>query len=136
MAKIVINRCYGGYGLSHEAVMRYAEIKGIILYSVKKYSYYLCPSEEYDKVRAEEELNPYSPDRFKQSNALYFSPSNIERHDPVLIQVIEELGSEKASGNHAELYIVEVPAGTPYRIDEYDGMESLETKDSYEWSIA
>ena len=26
--KIVINDCYGGFGLSHEAVMRYLELTG------------------------------------------------------------------------------------------------------------
>ena len=30
--KVVINRCYGGFGLSHEAVMRYFEIKGVTVY--------------------------------------------------------------------------------------------------------
>jgi hypothetical protein len=30
--KVVIDRCYGGFGLSHEAVMRYFEIKGITVY--------------------------------------------------------------------------------------------------------
>jgi hypothetical protein len=35
--KIVINDCYGGFGLSYEGVMRYAELKGIKLYSeIKK----------------------------------------------------------------------------------------------------
>ena len=35
MAKIVYNACYGGFSLSDEAIMRYAEIKGITLYSSK-----------------------------------------------------------------------------------------------------
>ena len=30
--KIVINVCYGGFGLSHKAIMKYAELKGIKLY--------------------------------------------------------------------------------------------------------
>lgn len=29
MKKVVINQCYGGFGLSHEAVLRYCEIKRI-----------------------------------------------------------------------------------------------------------
>jgi len=34
--KVVINTCYGGFGLSHEAMLRYAEIKGIKLYLEKQ----------------------------------------------------------------------------------------------------
>ena len=30
--KVVINACYGGFGLSHKAIMRYAELKGFKLY--------------------------------------------------------------------------------------------------------
>jgi hypothetical protein len=52
-----------------------------------------------------------------------------------LVQVVEELG-DKANGRCAKLRIAEVPAGTLYRIDEYDGFESVETKDSYEWNVA
>jgi hypothetical protein len=140
MTKIVYNACYGGFSLSHEAIMRYAEIKGITLYlyTEKKYGYshyYLCPPEEYDRISAEEQAKPVSPDRYERSNALYLSNSDFERNDPILVQVVEELG-DKANGRCAKLRIAEVPAGTLYRIDEYDGFESVETKDSYEWSVA
>ena len=53
------------------------------------------------------------------------------RHNETLIEVIEELG-EEANGMFADLSIVEVDG--PYRIDEYDGNETVETPDSYEWS--
>jgi len=139
MAKIVYNACYGGFSLSDEAIMRYAEIKGIKLYSsVSKFGithYYLCPPEEYDRILAEENSKPVGSGRYAQSNELYFSDRDIERNDPVLVQVVEELG-DKASGPHAKLRIAEVSAGTLYRIDEYDGNESVETKDTYEWKVA
>jgi hypothetical protein len=66
---------------------------------------------------------------------MYFSPSNIERTDPALVQVVEELGN-KANGKCAKLCIYEVPAGTLYRIDEYDGNESVMTQDTYDWKMA
>jgi len=138
MTKIVYNACYGGFSLSHEAIMRYAEIKGITLYTNKKYgftNYYLCPPEEYDRINAEEQAKPASPGRFIRSNEMYFSDRNVERNDPVLVQVVEELG-DAANGRCAKLRIAEVPAGTMYRIDEYDGFESVETKDSYDWKVA
>ena len=34
--KIVINRCFGGYGLSYDAIMRYLEIKGTVAPSSNK----------------------------------------------------------------------------------------------------
>ena len=33
--KIVINICYGGFGLSHKGMMKYAELKGLKLYPYK-----------------------------------------------------------------------------------------------------
>ena len=59
----------------------------------------------------------------------------VHRADPILVQVVEELG-EGANGGHAYLDIRELPAGTLYRIDEYDGMENVITQDEYEWSVA
>ena len=53
------------------------------------------------------------------------------RHDKDLVAVVEELGKE-ASGSCADLVIAEIP-GNIYRIDEYDGYESIETPDSMEW---
>ena len=97
MTKIVYNACYGGFGLSDEAMRRYCEIKGI----------------------AEETI--YDGD--------------IERTDPVLVQVVEELG-DKANGDCAMLRIAELSAGTLYRIDEYDGLEQVCTQDDYAWSVA
>jgi hypothetical protein len=139
MTKIVYNACYGGFGLSHEAIMRYAEIKGITLYvsaEASGYSsYYLCPPEEYVRIRAEDQAQPVGTSRFERSNALYFSDRAIERNDPALAQVVEELG-DRANGSYAALRIIELPAGTLYRIDEYDGIESVETKDTYDWQVA
>ena len=138
MTKIVFNGCYGGFSISDEAMMRYAELKGITLYTKQQYGfthYYLCPPEEYDRISAENQTKPVSPGRFERSNSLYFSNRDFERDDPILVQVVEELG-DKANGSCAELQITEVPAGTLYRIDEYDGFESVETKDTYDWKVA
>ena len=57
---------------------------------------------------------------------------DVVRHDPALVQVVEELG-DKANGECAKLRIKEVDG--PYRIDEYDGYESVETPDGYDWII-
>ena len=66
---------------------------------------------------------------------LILSYYEIDRADPVLIQVIKELG-EEAYGDFSKLEIVDLPEGTYYRIDEYDGLESVLTIDDYEWKKA
>jgi hypothetical protein len=105
--KIVINKCHGGYGLSHQAMMRYAELKGIKLYeSPTNYGY----------------TNYYTSE--DESNDTFFSDYNINRDDPLLVQVVEELG-ELANGDHAELKIVEIPYGIKWEITEYDGIEHI-----------
>lgn len=50
------------------------------------------------------------------------------RHHPVLVKMVEELGSEKASGRYAKLAIEKIKSPF-YLIDEYDGIESVITPD-------
>jgi hypothetical protein len=135
MRKVAINRCYGGFGLSNEAVLRYGELKGITLYHVPdKFcdSYYLCPPEEYEAVYAEDCKKSNGSGRFTASNALYFSVGDIPRDDPILIRVIEELG-ETANGPFAELKIVEIYENVEWEIEDYDGMESIHERHRW-WS--
>ncbi len=142
MTKIAFNACYGGFSLSTEAAVRYAEIKGIKLYP---FVYGRKPGGGYDfnvhiPATADHagELLHYSttPDYADRTgwHGYGFYLDDI-RTDPALIQVIEELG-DRANGTHAELCIVDIPAGTKYRIDRYDGLEAVNTPDSYDWSIA
>jgi hypothetical protein len=56
-----------------------------------------------------------------------FSDSDLCRADPLLVQVVEELG-EFADGRHAELKIVEIPDDVKWQIDEYDGLEWVAEK--------
>lgn len=54
------------------------------------------------------------------------------RHDPFLIEVVETLGEEGASGRYAALKIYETELNR-YHIDEYDGSESVITEDNQLW---
>jgi hypothetical protein len=109
MTKVVINNCFGGFGLSHGAIMRYAELKGLKLIVVEEkrifsdYAYY---------------LNEISDDNY------WYSSYALERSDPALVQAVEELG-ELASGQFSELKVVEIPYGVEWHIVEYDGMEHI-----------
>ena len=121
MTKIVYNGCFGGFGLSESAVRRYLEIKGI-------------PFTE------EESEFSFRGVRFRIGTSVtgdpeYFYDFDLERTDPALVQVVEELGDE-ASGDCAELCIRELEPGTKYRLQEYDGSEWIETEADILWSVA
>ena len=47
----------------------------------------------------------------------------LERNDPILLQVIEQLGVNDASGKHANLKIVDVPDDVEWEVAEHDGKE-------------
>lgn len=136
--KVVINACYGGFGLSPEGMVRYYEIKGKKLWVEvdKKYSslgichYWLVPPEERLKNR-EDEWHEMSTAERQEYNKIYSEQCvyerDFERDDPVLVQVVEELGS-KANGKHASLKIVEIPDGVEWQVEEYDGNEWVAEK--------
>jgi len=50
---------------------------------------------------------------------------DVKRDDPMLIQVVEELGASKASGKYASLKIVDIPDYVRWEIVEYDGSEHI-----------
>lgn len=56
-----------------------------------------------------------------------FNESYIDRDDPDLIWVVEEMGI-LANGRFANLKIVEIPADVEWQIDEYDGLEWVAEK--------
>ena len=103
MMKICINKCFGGFSLSNAAVLRYGELAGLNLVSIDK-GYF----------------NQWYIDSVDDEN--FFSMYNIARDDPILIQVVEELG-EDSWGGAAELKIVEIPDNVEWEIEEYDGQE-------------
>jgi len=49
---------------------------------------------------------------------------DIERNDPLLVQVVEELGKE-SEDRYSLLKIVDIPDGISWYIDECDGLESI-----------
>ena len=78
--KIVINVCFGGFGLSQKAKD---------LYGIKDRSVY-----------------------------------TIDRTDPKLVEVVEQLGAE-AGDSMAKLKVVEIPDGIEWEVVDYDGWERV-----------
>ena len=57
-----------------------------------------------------------------------FDKYSCSREDQFVIEQVEKFGLDKASHSDiSELRIVEIPTICSYRIDEYDGWESIET---------
>jgi hypothetical protein len=136
MTKVVYNACFGGFGLSREACQRYFDIKGQKVWIedhkpkiLGMFDVWLVPPEERVKKKksmSSEECLEYNK-KYSEQTWYYM---NVDRHDPVLVQVVEELG-DKANGEFAKLRIEEVYG--PYRITEYDGNESIETPGGLDW---
>jgi len=142
MTKIVINSCYGGFSLSVEGMKRYAEIKGLPLYIEGNDFYptfWTIPAEERTGLIDQKNWSTFTDEERRQSNQLFskytISSRDFDRTDPILVQVVEELGS-KADGSCAELTIETLEKGTLYRINEYDGYEYIETNNDITWSVA
>ena len=70
--------------------------------------------------------------RFEELAGCEFCHVDTPRHDPILVQVVEEMGNA-ASGNVAKLYVEEFEGGK-YRIVNDDGWEHLETPGSIRWT--
>ena len=135
--------CYGGFSLSEKAMIRYAEIKNIPLFiEENEYGYneyWLIPKEKRVGLISRKDWYSATTDQMKIHNEVVekntLSYTKFDRSDPVLVQVVEELGDE-ANGDCAELEIEEISSGTFYRIREYDGCESIETQSCIDWSVA
>ena len=105
--KVVINQCFGGFGLSSYAMIAYLKKKEIN-FKIESddhgdSSFYL------DNSKAEKK---------------YIWDLDINRGDPALVEVVEELG-EKANGKYSDLKIVEIPDNVEWHIAEYDGREHV-----------
>ena len=108
MKKIVINRKYGGFGLSYEAFKRLRELNNP------------TAKAEPDLRRAlwSDGSGP------RKQNALEMFCRDIDRNDPQLILVVEEMGA-KASGRYAQLEVIEIPDDVDWTVEEKDGFEHI-----------
>jgi hypothetical protein len=93
--KIAVNKCYGGFCLSESV---YSEL-GV----------------EWDGYGYlnNKDLNIESDDHMAY------------RQDPRLINAIERLGEDAASGNMARVRVVEIPDDVQWAIHDYDGEETI-----------
>lgn len=152
--KVVINKCFGGFSLSPKAVKRLAELQGRPCYFFRnarvdgkldlhgyepltleeatgEFMFFAFdtpnPNEDIATPENWHELPPLEKRKRLNDNHAAHSlkdDGSLDRNDPLLIQVIEELGDE-ANTRVSKLTIVEIPDGVEYSIGEYDGMEHV-----------
>lgn len=142
--KLVINKCYGGFGLSDAAedaligkCSHIELVEPIEYYGGPGSSYYEAnkgrkgpndwrESYERDLARGKQGLG-YT--RFHDGKVICDSHrDDANRACPELVKVVESMGEAAASGQLAELRVVEIPDGAEYEINEYDGIESVHEK--------
>lgn len=138
--KIVLNKCYGGFSLSHEAMMRIFEKRGIKVFpyisdwkgATTCYSKFSPDKLEHPMLLTSITYFQEDPklDSFLETWAeeskyepIYLNFDYDARTDKDLIEVVEALG-KAASGRFAKLKIVEIPDGASYEIEDYDGIET------------
>lgn len=147
--KIVLNSCYGGFNLSYEAMALYlhAHNKEAFFYiDIPTWDEFTLVDRKYKRItlaEAQENKSLFiyctTSDQGETLNEFPRDVVNfrdIDRTDPILVSVVETMGSAAASGRFAELSITEIPDGTLYKIDNYDGMESIITQEDDDWILA
>lgn len=108
MRKVVINKCFGGFGVSRAAFLRLRELR--------------C-----EEALKEPDIGEKYSDGSGPRTACAFSESfgrEIPRDDLKLVKVVEEMG-DAASANLAKLRVVEIPEDIEWTIEDYDGMEHV-----------
>jgi len=111
--KVIINVCYGGWGVSDEGVLEFAKRSGFKLWTM-------------DSGYGDTNFYMKDPEGLtdEEQNDEFFWSGDIDRTDPILVAMVEE-DPGKWDGKFSELQVVELPVGLDYEIDDYDGIETI-----------
>jgi hypothetical protein len=138
--KVVINTCFGGFGLSDAAYEKLIE--------------WGVPVRAYVEQKRDPETHLYLPEPSNEGEVIFDRDLSADKSElsqsmrrltgrywetwlsgnrshPLLVRVVEELGGGHrtgASGKYSELTVVEIPDDVDYEISEYDGNEHVAEK--------
>jgi hypothetical protein len=134
--KVVINKCFGGFGLSPQAEdALIGKCPHVEL--IEPAEYYGGPGSKYYEVNKKR----LGPDYWRESYERGLRGGGLARfHEgkvisdnhredqnrtcPSLVEVVERMG-EQANGACAQLSVVEIPDNVEFEISEYDGLEHI-----------
>jgi len=137
--KVVINACFGGFGISDAAYEKLhawgVPIQRYVNQERGADGLYLPQPANDGEVIFDKELTPPGADTF---NDIYWKFRDAKvadrywdagwltnnRSHPLLLRLLDEMG-DAANGRHAKLRVVEIPDGIEYDIEEYDGREHI-----------
>ena len=130
--KLVINSKHGGFQLSDEAILRYAELKGLKVWVEQDAKFkilthhWTVPPEERMSFPENAVWAALPMDERQALNKKYGSQQiyerDMDRDDPILVQVVEELG-DRCRTQVSSPKVVEIPDDVEWTIEEYDGLE-------------
>jgi hypothetical protein len=121
--KVVYSDSHDGFGLTAKAHLRLAELKGLTLYPERNPIggadiYWTVPPDQRDGfLRGDAWKAAPKEDRVKSNNLFRdftFDWRDLPRHDPALVQVVEELGED--ANPYGSAKIAEIPEGSTYEI--------------------
>lgn len=138
--KIVVNHCYGGFGLSKEAIRKLYELGDKHITVTTRRAYFGKDRKDYkeDDYKEHGSWSKMTRREYEDQDldfvgvpALGDEQLLIDNHEyedrdcPLLVKVVKEMKSA-VNGTYANLEVVEIPNGVKWVIDEYDGSESVE----------
>lgn len=113
--KIAVNKCYGGFSVSREVVdiLRSKGYK-IIVNGEAYPDGSICTSQDDWGYHLDNEDFNIESDNYRAY-----------RNNKDLVEAIEKVGEQRASGKLADIKIIEIPNDIEWEIDEYDGIETI-----------
>jgi hypothetical protein len=144
--KVVINDCFGGFSISHAALMRLRTLGCPHALAEIAYGERFCRdqpphipereeetrknsafSEKYELFDAEGHLLCGRKDG-AATDEEYYCHGDEERDCPFLVRVVEQMGKKAGGSGGTKLKVVEIPDDIEWEISEYDGSETVEEK--------
>ena len=113
--KVVYNKCFGGFGISKICAEWMAERGHAGAIELLK----------LDREWQEDESDEYW-------GGWHGGAFNCDRHDPLLGEAVETLG-DTVNGDVSELKVHTLKHGNRYKIDQYDGMETVMEPEDIKW---
>jgi hypothetical protein len=108
--KVVINSCFGGFGLSDAAFEELLNRKGVA----------------WEKIKDKYDLDVYYKAGHVGDDDYYLSyrQLTVYRGDPDLVAIVEQFGKD-VNTPYSSLKIVDVPDDVEWTLEEYDGLEHI-----------